>query len=175
MLEVIPAARNLFSRVLPRKAFLYARSIWSSLSLDLPSLVSFWFMRRRLEVRGFGGGGAASDLVKQLRSVNALAPTKMCRVMTKYGSDKGYRRHNFTTVYSVLFEGRLDQRLRLFELGIGTNNPELPSTRGGRWATGRVSSRVARALPECTCVRRRHRSCRFVSGRSDQNVLLRST
>ena len=88
-------------------------------------------MRRRLEVRGFGGGGAASDLVKQLRSVNALAPTKMCRVMTKYGSDKGYhRRHNFTTVYSVLFEGRLDQPLRLFELGLGTNNPELPSTMG---------------------------------------------
>jgi hypothetical protein len=93
-------------------------------------------MRRRLEVRGFCGGDAASDLVKQLRSVNALAPTKMCHVMTKYGSDKGYYRrrfhrgHNFTTVYSVLFEGRLDQPLRLFELGIGTNNPELPSTMG---------------------------------------------
>jgi hypothetical protein len=56
MLEVKLAARNLFSRVLPRKAFLYVRSLWSSLSLDLPGLVSFWFMRRRLEVRGFGGG-----------------------------------------------------------------------------------------------------------------------
>ncbi|MGQ0445335.1 MAG: hypothetical protein ACT4O2_09475 [Beijerinckiaceae bacterium] len=133
MLGVIPAARNLFSRVLPRKAFLYVKSIWSILSLELPGLVSYGLTRRRLEVRGFGGEGSTSDLVKQLRSVNALVPTRMCRVMSEYGSDKGYhRRHNFTTVYSALFEGRLDQPLKLFELGIGIKKREMPSTMDAR-------------------------------------------
>jgi hypothetical protein len=137
MLKVIPAARNLFSRVLPRKVFLCVQYLWTSLSLDFPSLVSYWFKKRTLEVRGFGAGGGASDLVKQLRGVNALARTKMCRVMTNCGSDKGnHRRHNFTSVYSALFEGCLDQPLRLFELGIGTNNPELPSTMGDNGRPG---------------------------------------
>jgi hypothetical protein len=43
----------------------------------------------------------------------------MCRVMTKHGSDKGHRWHNFTTVYSVLFQESRDQPQRIFELGIG--------------------------------------------------------
>jgi hypothetical protein len=51
--------------------------------------------------------------------------------MTKYNSDKGNCwQHNYTTVYSALFKGRRHQPLRIFELGLGTNNPELPSTMG---------------------------------------------
>ena len=49
--------------------------------------------------------------------------------MTKYGSDKG-RLHNYTTVYSALFKERSDQPLRVFELGLGTNNPDAPSSMG---------------------------------------------
>ena len=70
-----------------------------------------------------------SHLAKQLQSVNVLAPTKMCRVMTKYGSDKG-RANNYTPVYSALFKERCDQPLRIFELGLGTNNPDYRRTWG---------------------------------------------
>lgn len=49
--------------------------------------------------------------------------------MTKNGSDKG-RLHNYTTVYSALFKERYHQPLRIFELGLGTNNPDLPSSMG---------------------------------------------
>jgi len=38
--------------------------------------------------------------------------------------------HDYTTVYSVLFADRRDQPLRIFELGLGTNNPDLPSSMG---------------------------------------------
>jgi hypothetical protein len=49
--------------------------------------------------------------------------------MTKYGSDKG-RAHNYTTVYSALFKRCCDQPLRVFELGLGSNNPNVPSNMG---------------------------------------------
>jgi hypothetical protein len=118
--DVIHAVRNLLLRALPGKAFLFVHFCWECLSLHGPSLVISWFVKPTLEVRGFCGGDGALDLVKQLRSVNALAPTRMCRVMTKHGSDKGYPwRHNFSTVYSVLFKDWGDQPLRIFELGLG--------------------------------------------------------
>lgn len=58
----------------------------------------------------------------------------MCRVMRKFGSDKGivesHTWHNYTTVYSMLFRGLRHQSLRIFEMGLGTNNPALASTMG---------------------------------------------
>jgi hypothetical protein len=49
--------------------------------------------------------------------------------MTKYGSDKA-RPNNYTPVYSALFKDRCDQPLRIFELGLGSNNPDAPSNMG---------------------------------------------
>ncbi len=58
----------------------------------------------------------------------------MCSVMARYGSDKGqslgFGLHNYTTIYSVLFGNLRDRPLRIFELGLGTNNPDLVSTMG---------------------------------------------
>ena len=71
-----------------------------------------------------------SPLIQKLRSVNTIRPTRMCRVMTKYGSDKGRMRHNYTTVYSALFASYQDRPLRIFELGLGTNNRDIPSNVG---------------------------------------------
>jgi hypothetical protein len=53
----------------------------------------------------------------------------MCRIMTKYGSDKG-RPNKYTPIYSELFKERTSQSLVLLELGLGTNNPDLPSNMG---------------------------------------------
>lgn len=122
----ITALRTLLQRTLSPRVFEIVRFRWWCVTFCF-RLVTSWFVKRTPEVRGFGG---ASNLVKQLRSVNALAPTKMCRVMTKYGSDKGHGYHNYTTVYSGLFKGYRDQPLRVFELGLGTANPQLASTMG---------------------------------------------
>jgi hypothetical protein len=51
--------------------------------------------------------------------------------MKSRGSDKGLSEHNYTTVYSTLFAHLVGQPgVNMFELGIGTNNPGLPSTMG---------------------------------------------
>jgi hypothetical protein len=59
----------------------------------------------------------------------------MCRVLTKYGSDKA-RFNKYTPVYSALFKERYDQPLRIFELGLGTNNADTPSNMGMFGAPG---------------------------------------
>jgi hypothetical protein len=49
--------------------------------------------------------------------------------MTKYGSDKS-RLHNYTPLYSALFKELCVQPLRVFELGLGSNNPDVSSNMG---------------------------------------------
>jgi hypothetical protein len=99
----------------------------------LPHRVASWFIRRTPQIYVFGGD-KSSLLVRQLGGVNVLAPTRMCRIMTKHGSDKGRRWHNYTTVYAAILDGYRGRPLRIFELGLGTNNPELVSSMG---VTGR--------------------------------------
>jgi len=79
-------------------------------------------------------GAGAETLVQRLNRINTFAPTHSCRIMTRYGSDKGRSWHNYTTVYDALF--RDCRPLRIFELGLGTNNPELPSTMGANGKPG---------------------------------------
>jgi hypothetical protein len=103
----------------------------------LPRLFASAFVRHTPIVRGFPHGHMARPFFRQLRGVNVFAPTKMCRVMTGHGSDKGHHgRHNFTTVYSALFGTLHDQPLRIFELGLGTNNTNLASNMGAEGKPG---------------------------------------
>src|SRR5271155_4656446 len=114
MPEVIPACAAILRRTLPPRAFQFVRvPVWY-IAFYLPRLVVSWFVTRTPEVQEFGDH-SASEFVRQLRSVNALTPTKMCRVMTKHGSDKGnWRLHNYTVVYSLLLNGLRDKPLRIF-------------------------------------------------------------
>jgi SAM-dependent methyltransferase len=54
--------------------------------------------------------------------------------MHYYGSDKGdpdlSRNHNYTRTYDELFRSMRPDKLRVFELGLGTNNPNFPSNMG---------------------------------------------
>jgi SAM-dependent methyltransferase len=134
MLGVIPYLRTSLRRVLPSQAVELVRSFlsWRRSSYFLRQ-VNSWFAKQRPEIRYFGAG--ASPFAKQLSSVNVLRPTKMCRVMNEYGSDKGGLSswHNYTTVYSALLKRYRNQPLRIFEIGLGSNNPEIPFTmRNGR-------------------------------------------
>ncbi|MBL8173888.1 MAG: hypothetical protein JNK48_04420 [Bryobacterales bacterium] len=96
----------------------------------VPRSIASPFTKRHPAVHGFGNPGVLGPLVKQIEGVNALAPTRMCRVMTRHGSDKAKWWHNYTSVYSVLFAELLQRPLRIFELGLGTNNPSLVSSMG---------------------------------------------
>jgi SAM-dependent methyltransferase len=122
-------------RILSPRMVQLIRFWWWCLSSYFPRLVTSRFIKRTPQVRGFGAALTPSHLAKQIQSVNALAPTKMCRVMTKYGSDKG-RPNNYTPVYSALFKERCDQPLRVFELGLGSNDPDVPSNMGVFGAPG---------------------------------------
>ena len=88
---------------------------------------------RRPLVEVFGSARlekAGNPLRGRLERVNVSAPTNLCRIMKKFGSDKGAGKHNYTTVYRQLFGGMKQKPVRLFELGIGTNNPALASSMG---------------------------------------------
>ena len=55
--------------------------------------------------------------------------------MGKRGSDKGSINitsswHNYTTFYYSIFKDLRDKKLRIFELGLGTNNITIPSNMG---------------------------------------------
>lgn len=126
---------NVLRRTVSATTFRSIRFRWWCLWSYFPRLIASSIIKRPPYVRGFGTSLIPADLVKQLESVNSAAPTKMCRVMTKYGSDKG-RLHSYTTVYSALFKERCDQSLRVLELGLGSNNLDTPSNMGPFGAPG---------------------------------------
>lgn len=61
--------------------------------------------------------------------------TPLCEIMGRNHSDKGHKDiinswHNYTTFYYTIFKNLRYKNLRIFELGIGTNNINLPSNMG---------------------------------------------
>lgn len=63
--------------------------------------------------------------------------TELCEMMTRHGSDKGnHTHHNYTTLYHDLFNGMRGHKIRVFELGIGTNNVHIPSNMGANGKPG---------------------------------------
>ena len=117
----------------PRTVQVLRFRIWYVFSY-LPRLLTCRLATRRLQVRGFRGAGGASLLVEKLQAINMLAPTEMCRIMARYGSDKAL--HSYTQLYWALFKDRFDRPLRVFELGLGSNNPAVLSNMGVFGAPG---------------------------------------
>jgi hypothetical protein len=123
------AAREFVKKNLSPQTYRFLRyRLWLGSSY-LPRVLVSSFVHRTPKVRGFPAG-PATEFVNQLRSVNIFVPTEMCRVMARHGSDKSSRWHNYTMVYSALFGKFRDRALRIFELGLGTNNPTLASNMG---------------------------------------------
>jgi hypothetical protein len=61
--------------------------------------------------------------------------TPLCEIMGRHKSDKGsinikYSWHNYTTFYYSIFNDLREKQLRVFELGLGTNNVNIPSNMG---------------------------------------------
>ena len=61
--------------------------------------------------------------------------TPLCEIMGRHKSDKGSINiltswHNYTTFYYSIFNDLREKPLRIFELGLGTNNVSIPSNMG---------------------------------------------
>jgi hypothetical protein len=66
---------------------------------------------------------------------NINITTPLCEIMERHGSDKGSTKlftgwHNYTTFYYSLFKDKQLDSLRIFELGLGTNNIKMKSNMG---------------------------------------------
>lgn len=67
--------------------------------------------------------------------------TPLCEIMGRNRSDKGCINilsswHNYTTFYHSIFKDIQFNNLRIFELGLGTNNVNLPSNMGANGRPG---------------------------------------
>jgi len=56
--------------------------------------------------------------------------TPLCIIMTKHGSDKGHGRHNYTPEYHKLIGKKRNKIKNVFEIGIGSQNPQIPNNMG---------------------------------------------
>ena len=69
-----------------------------------------------------------------INTLVSQTPTELCFIMNYFGSDKGdpecTKRHTYTRMYYELFKPVRDHPLRIFELGLGTNNTNFPSNMG---------------------------------------------
>lgn len=91
-------------------------------------------------------------------SPESAPSTDLCEIMSRHGSDKGSPTnncsHNYTKYYHELFSPVKLANLRIFELGLGTNNINVPSNMG---IHGKLPIRVVSVLPEFHYFWRRHR------------------
>ena len=60
-------------------------------------------------------------------------PTELCLLMRAEGSDKSMGWHNYTTLYHALFESIKNEKLAIFEMGLGTTNPNIQSHMAKRY------------------------------------------
>jgi len=61
--------------------------------------------------------------------------TDLCQLFNNYGSDKG-NHHNYSTFYEHIFSHIKDEKLNIFEVGLGTNNVNVPSNMGAHGRPG---------------------------------------
>lgn len=55
----------------------------------------------------------------------------LTKIMNRNGSDKGNGHHNYTVYYEKLFGHLRENKINVLEIGIGSNNPNIPSNMSG--------------------------------------------
>ena len=66
---------------------------------------------------------------------NSQATSELAALFCHYGSDKSSM-HNYHLLYAPLLAPKRNERLRLLEIGVGTNNPDVVSTMGASGKPG---------------------------------------
>lgn len=59
-----------------------------------------------------------------------MIKTELCRLCTKNNTDKGPTYHHYSRFYHELFRPIRDKPISIFELGLGTTDPSIPSNMG---------------------------------------------
>ncbi len=89
-----------------------------------------------------------NDFQYEYKNIYNYKRTLLSNLCDKYGTDKGYNKienrifynnwhpHNYTDYYSSLFDHNRENIKKVFECGIGTNNPNLPSSMGSEYTPG---------------------------------------
>jgi ribosomal protein L11 methylase PrmA len=67
----------------------------------------------------------------QADSNNELISASLTEIMNRNGSDKGSGHHNYTEYYQKIFEPLREEKLNVLEIGIGTTDPNIPSSMCG--------------------------------------------
>jgi len=89
-----------------------------------------------LDEMGVGLFGSSDHNLKRTLATKRyfIENTEIRDIMKKYGSDKGgcgrFSCHNYTNLYQLLFNNIKNERLNIFELGLGTNNTEFSYNMG---------------------------------------------
>ena len=174
MSALVSDAKAVLRQTLPLRYFDFAKTRWWWLNHFTAPSIKSWFIKRTPIVHSFNSRGE-SYIEDRVRTVNVLAPTKLCHVMTRQGSDKGLFRHNYTTIYSALLKERQSEPLRIFELGLGSTNPDMPFNMGLSGRPGASLRGWRGNLSERSDLWWRYRPSSPVSGRSHQDILLRPT
>jgi hypothetical protein len=68
--------------------------------------------------------------MRNLENLDLKNPTLLCEMMRNHGSDKGMCHHNYSVLYFELFKDIQNEKLNIFEMGLGTNNVDVPSNMG---------------------------------------------
>lgn len=72
------------------------------------------------------------DLVKSFFENNIYnTRSSLCNLLNNNGSDKGGKNHNYSIFYNHIFQSIRNNELNIFELGLGTNNPNILSSMRG--------------------------------------------
>lgn len=74
-------------------------------------------------------------ILYKMSVIDITQPTILCEIMGNNRSDKGnkniiYSHHNYTVLYHHIFENFRFKKMRIFELGLGTNDISMPSNMG---------------------------------------------
>ena len=82
-------------------------------------------------------------LPKEIKHLELSERTELCSIMDRNKSDKAskpdwvdFGGHNYTRLYSQLFEHIRNKNINLFELGIGSNNVSIPYNMGSMGTPG---------------------------------------
>ena len=62
--------------------------------------------------------------------------TDLCKIMKAEGADKCSDWHNYTQYYHSIFTGIRDNPIHILELGLGSNNIQVPSNMGPNYKSG---------------------------------------
>jgi hypothetical protein len=83
------------------------------------------------------------NIILKSNIFEGFEPTLLCHLMVDYLSDKGtimnkpsFRQHNYSIAYNEFFKNDRQKAIRLFELGLGTNNLDVLSNMGPQGRPG---------------------------------------